>query len=57
MGFLFDINNGIIVKQLKKHTNYILGIKAIKDRNNNPFFVSYGRDKNIYLGTLKLKKQ
>ena len=50
---VFDINNGIIVKQFKKHTNHVLGIKAIKDKNNNQFFMSYGRDKNTYLWALK----
>ena len=48
----FDINNGIIIKILNKHTNCLIGIKAIKDKNNNQFFISYGRDKNIYLWSL-----
>ena len=46
---VFDINNGIIVKKFNKHTSEVVGIKAIKDKNNNQYFVSYGYDNNIYL--------
>ena len=46
---VFDKNNGIIVKQFNKHTSYVIGIKAIKDKNNKQYFVSYGPDKNIFL--------
>ena len=46
---VFDINNGIIIKEFDKHTSNVLGIKAIKDKDNNQFFISYGPDKNIYL--------
>ena len=41
---VFDINNGIIVKKFNKHTSCVVGIKAIKDKNNNQYFVSYGQD-------------
>ena len=41
---VFDINNGIIIKKINKHTSQIVGIKAIKDKNNNQYFVSYGQD-------------
>ena len=50
---VFDINNGIIVKTFHKHTNYVEGIKIIKDKNNNQYFVSYGKDNNIYLWNVK----
>ena len=46
---VFDKNNGIILKQFNKHTSYVIGIKTIKDKNNNQYFVSYGVDNNIYL--------
>ena len=49
---VFDINNGIIIKILNKHTSYIYGIKGIKDKNNNQYFISYGFDQNIYLWSL-----
>ena len=48
---LFDINNGILTKQYNKHTSYVNGIKAIKDKDNN--LVSYGGDKTIYLWSVK----
>ena len=32
---VFDINNGIIIKTFKTHNDYVVGIKAIKDKNNN----------------------
>ena len=46
------MNNGIISKKYNKHTSYVMGIKAIKDKNNNQYFVSYGGDKIIYLWSL-----
>ena len=49
---LFDINNEILIKDIKKHSSNILGIKPIIDKNNNKYFVSYGSDNNIYLWTL-----
>jgi len=33
------MNNGIIVKKFNKHTSSVIGIKAIKDKNNNQYFV------------------
>ena len=45
---VFYINNGIIYKQYNQHTSAVLGIKTIKDKNNNQYFVSYGTDNNIY---------
>ena len=51
---VFDINNGKISKQFNKHTCYVVGIKAIQDKNNNQYFVSYGyrSDPTIYLWKL-----
>ena len=50
---VFDIDNGIIAKNINKHTSYIMGIKAIKNKdNNNKYFISYGVDGNIYLWSL-----
>ena len=49
---IFDINNGVIGNKYNKHTSEIVGIKAIKDKNNNQYFVSYGRDNTIYLWSL-----
>ena len=50
---VFDIDNGIITKYFNKHTNYVMGIKTIKDKdNNNKYFISYGVDGNIYLWSL-----
>jgi len=49
---VFDINNGILIKEIKKHSSYSLGIKPIIDKNKNKYFVSYGADKNIYLWSL-----
>jgi WD40 repeat protein len=47
---VFD--DGIFVKSLNEHTSDVIGIKAVKDKYNNPYFVSYGSDKNIYLWSL-----
>ena len=50
---VFDINNGIIAKKFNKHNSNFIGIKAIKDKNNNQYFVSYGQgDYTIYLWSL-----
>ena len=51
---VFDVNNGIIIKKFNKHTTEVVGIKAIKDKNNNQYFVSYGYrgDSSINLWTL-----
>jgi len=49
---VFDINNGIIVKKFNKHTSYVIGIKAIKDKNNNQYFLSYGNNGTINLWSL-----
>ena len=50
---VFDMNNGIIVKKFNKHTSSVIGIKAIKDKNNNHYYVSYGvGDHTIYLWSL-----
>ena len=49
---VFDINNGILIKDIEKHSSYVIGIKSIIDKNNNKYFVSYGNDKNIYLWSL-----
>ena len=50
---VFDINNGKLVTKFNKHTNYVIGVKLIKDKDNNPYFVSYSRDNNMYLWSLK----
>ena len=50
---VFDINNGILINDINKHSSYLLGIKPIIDKNKNKYFVSYGSDKNIYLWSLK----
>ena len=49
---VFDINNGLLIKEFNKHSSYILGIKPIIDKNKNKYFISYGEDKNIYLWSL-----
>ena len=48
----FDITNGKIIKQIKKHSSTILGLKLVKDKNCNKYFVSYGQNKHIYLWKL-----
>ena len=45
----FDIEKQMMIKDINKHSNYVVGIKPVKDKNGNIFFVSYGDDKNIYL--------
>ena len=46
---LFDIEKNILIKDIPKHTSYIIGIKAIRDINNNNYLVSYSSDNNLYL--------
>ena len=39
-----------MIKDINKHSHYVIGIKPVKDKNGNIFFVSYAYgDKNIYL--------
>ena len=45
----FDIEKQMMIKDINKHSNYVIGIKPVKDKNGNMLFVSYGYDKNIYL--------
>ena len=45
----FDLEKKIIIKNIKKHTSTVYGVKPVKDKNGNEFIVSYGGDKNIYL--------
>ena len=45
----FDLEKKIIIKNINKHTSYVIGIKPVKDKNGNEFIVSYGGDNNIYL--------
>ena len=45
----FDLEKKIMIKSTSKHTHYVVGIKPVKDKNGNIFFVSYANDKNIYL--------
>ena len=53
---VFDLNKEILIKEFNKHSSYILGIKPIKDKNQNKYFVSYGPDNNIYLWSLNGNK-
>ena len=39
----------MLIKDINKHSNYVFGIKPVKDKNGNMLFVSFGDDKNIYL--------
>ena len=46
----FDIEKQMLIKDINKHSSYVVGIKPVKDKNGNIFFVSYAYgDKNIYL--------
>ena len=45
----FDIEKKIMIKEVNKHSHYVVSIKPVKDKNDNIFFVSYSPDKNIYL--------
>ena len=48
------MNNGVLIKDINKHSSNVRGIKPIIDKNKNKYFVSYGNDKNIYLWSLNL---
>ena len=52
---VFDINNGILVTKFSKHTGNVVGVKVIKDKDDNTYFVSYAYngDNNMYLWSLK----
>ena len=50
---VFDINNGILVTKFSKHTSNVIGVKLIKDKDNNTYFVSSSGDNNMYLWSLK----
>ena len=50
---VFDINNGILVTKFSKHTSTVVGVKLIKDKDNNTYFVSSSQDNNMYLWSLK----
>ena len=39
----------MMIKDINKHSSTVVGIKPVKDKNGNIFFVSYSKDKNIYL--------
>ena len=45
----FDIEKQMMIKDINKHSDRVVGIKPVKDKNGNIFFASYGCDKNIYL--------
>ena len=47
----FDIEKQMMIKDINKHSSLVVGIKPVKDKNGNIFFVSYGYsdDHNIYL--------
>ena len=46
---VFDIEKKIMIKNIGKHSDTVVGIKPVKDKFGNIFIVSYGTDKNIYL--------
>ena len=41
---VFDINIVILFTKFNNHTNKIAGVKVIKDKDNNPYYVSYSGD-------------
>ena len=49
----FDIKNKTLVKNFNKHTSNVVGLKKMKDKNENIYIVSYGQDKNIFLWGFK----
>jgi len=50
----FDIHERILIKSFNnQHSNKILGIKIIKDKNGKNNLVSYGKDKNILLWSIE----
>ena len=49
----FDIGNKVFIKNFNKHTSNVVGLKAVKDKNENNFIVSYGQDNNIFLWGFK----
>ena len=38
-----------MIKDINKHSDWVVGIKPAKDKYGNMLFVSYGKDNNIYL--------
>ena len=51
---VFDIQKRIIIKSFdNQHSNNVLGIKIIKDKNGKIYIVSYGNDKNMFLWNLE----
>ena len=49
----FDIENKKHIKNINQHTSSVVGLKPIKDKNENIYLVSYGKDKNIFLWGFK----
>ena len=49
----FDIENKTIIKNFNKHTSTVVGLKPVKDKNENIYIISYGQDKNIFLWGFK----
>ena len=49
----FDIGNKVFIKNFNKHTSNLVGLKTVKDKNENNFIVSYGQDNNIFLWGFK----
>ena len=45
----FDIEKQIMIKDINKHSDWVVGIKPAKDKYGNMLFVSYSKDNNIYL--------
>ena len=49
----FDISNPKNIKNISQHTSNVIGLKPIKDKNENIYLVSYGQDKNLFLWEFK----
>ena len=48
-----DIENKTLLKNFNKHTSTVVGLKFVKDKNENIYIISYGQDKNIFLWGFK----
>ena len=49
----FDLEKRILIKNFDKQQSCVLGIKPIRDKNDKPFLISYGTDKNMFLWDLE----
>ena len=50
---LFDIETNIFIKEFPKHNNEVIGVKPIRDKNNNNYLITYSRDNKICLWGLE----